>query len=113
MTGRYVYILDAADDLEDDIRHKNFNPFMSYSEQINSTEGRRSFAADIAGMLNLTQHEAANAFELLTMRRFGNIVKNIVYEGLDSSAGAVLTKYRFTAEELKAEKRRRKNEGPV
>ena len=27
MVGRYVYILDAADDLEDDLKNGSFNPF--------------------------------------------------------------------------------------
>ncbi len=109
MTGRYVYILDAADDLEDDLKKGNFNPFSGCAELIGTESGRKEFAETVKKMLNFTQHEAANAFELLEMKRFGDIIKNIVYEGLDYSSAQVLSKYTLTPEERGKTKKARRN----
>lgn len=93
MIGRFVYILDAADDLEEDARRGNFNPFAGEIADFSSAEQREAFAVKIKQMLNLTQHEAAAAFELLEAKRFGAVLRNIIYDGLDSSADSVLLKY--------------------
>ena len=89
MVGRYVYILDAADDLEDDIKRKNFNPFKGRSEQAES----EVFAQNVRGMLNLTQSGALDAFDSLEVKRFSNILENIILDGLTFSAEKVLKKY--------------------
>ena len=89
MVGRYVYILDAADDLEDDIKRKNFNPFKGRFEQAES----EAFAQNVRGMLNLTQSGALDAFDSLEVKRFGDILENIILDGLTFSAEKVLKKY--------------------
>lgn len=94
--GRWVYLMDAADDLEEDIKSGNFNPFLL---------NRRTSAADITspqavaeireyarGVLNLTAGEAAKAFELLDTYKFREILHNIIYLGLAQSQENVLRK---------------------
>lgn len=93
MIGRYVYILDAADDLEDDIKKGNFNPFAVKAQSLSTEEGRRKFAQHITGVLNLTQSEAVNALGALGVKRFSSLLENIVYDGLCGSADRVLAKY--------------------
>ncbi len=91
MTGRYVYILDAADDLEDDIKNSNFNPFLSAN--ISSPDARKEFSEKVIGMLNLTQANALEALDALELKRFFNISDNILCDGLTNSAKSVLAKY--------------------
>lgn len=93
MTGRFVYILDAADDLESDTKSGNFNPFRGYISDFNDQKQGEEFVIKIKQMLNLTQHEATAALELLETKRFGGILRNIIYDGLDYSADSVLLKY--------------------
>lgn len=97
MVGRYVYILDAADDLEDDIKRGNFNPFKAEFEQ---TE-RKAFAEKVRGMLNLTQGGALEALDTLDAERFGDILENIVLDGLTFSAEKTLKKYLPVTEDKK------------
>lgn len=93
MVGRYVYILDAADDLEADIKSKSFNPFREEYADIGNEKVRNDFALRMRGMLNLTQSSALDALDELEKKRFGDILENIVLNGLDYSSEKVLNKY--------------------
>ncbi len=102
MIGRFVYILDAADDLPDDIKRGNFNPFTERASELKSDEGRAKFAQSVMQMLNFTQSEAVKALGELDIKRFDGILENIIYDGLTASAKAALAKY--TGEEMKQTK---------
>lgn len=91
MTGRFVYILDAADDLESDLKKGGFNPYKG--EDISSKNGKKAFADKIRGMLNLTQSEVLEAFDMLDLKRFYDMTENILLEGLTNCAEKVLAKY--------------------
>lgn len=91
MTGRFVYILDAADDLEDDVEKGNFNPFKN--ENISDETAKKSFADKVRGMLNLTQAQSLEAFDALELSRFYDMTENILLEGLSNCAEKVLSKY--------------------
>lgn len=99
LTGRFVYILDAADDLDDDLKKGAFNPF-SHCD-ISSPEKRREFADSIRGMLNLTQSGILEAFDSLETERFYDISENILLDGISASAERVLEKYGGKAEKKK------------
>lgn len=99
MVGRYVYILDAADDLEDDLKNGSFNPFAGEYAEINNEKIRTEFARRVTGMLNLTQSNALEALDVLEKKRFEDILENIVLEGLDFSMERVLKKYRTEIKE--------------
>ena len=61
MVGRFVYILDAADDLEDDIKSGNFNPFKKQFCNIENTDCRKAFVQRVREILNLTHSNALDA----------------------------------------------------
>ncbi len=86
MVGRYVYILDAADDIESDIKNGSFNP-------LKAEFGKKEFAEKVRGMLNLTQSSALEALDCTEKNRFEDILENIVLDGLEVSAENVLKKY--------------------
>lgn len=65
MVGRYVYILDAADDLEEDLKNGSFNPFRAEYCEIKDENIRKEFAQRAEGMLNLTQSNALDALDTL------------------------------------------------
>lgn len=96
MTGRFVYILDAADDLEKDIKTKNFNPFIKEFPSLDSEEEKKAFASRAEKALNLTQATLLEYKDSITLNRFAKIIENILFSGLDSSAKAVIDRYRGT-----------------
>ena len=77
--GRYIYILDAAVDLEDDIKLGRYNPLKNIVE---TGEYSKDF---IAGQLNICVGEAAKAYELLDIKKFKNILDNLIYLGLQDT----------------------------
>lgn len=93
MIGRYVYILDAADDLPGDVKRGNFNPFAARAGELESESGRAGFAKSVMQMLNLTQSEAVKALGELDIKRFDGILENIIYDGLTACARETLSKY--------------------
>lgn len=99
MVGRYVYILDAADDLEEDLKNKSFNPFRAEYSEIKDENIRKDFRKRAEGMLNLTQSSALDALDAVEKKRFEDILENIVLDGLTFSAGKVLEKYRHETKE--------------
>ena len=77
--GRYIYILDAAVDLEDDIKLGRYNPFINMFK-------KGEYSTDfVAGQLNICVGEAAKAYELLDIKKFKNILDNIIYLGLEDT----------------------------
>lgn len=97
MVGRYVYILDAADDLEEDLKNGSFNPFAEEYREIKDKQ--EEFIQRVTGMLNLTQSNALDALDSVDKKRFEDILENIVLEGLDFSTERVLKKYRTETKE--------------
>ncbi len=74
MTGRWVYIADAADDYDEDKKSNGFNPLLTYE---------KSDAMKIAEeALNLTLSELTESFNLLKMNCLKPIVSNIINEGM-------------------------------
>lgn len=93
MVGRIVYIIDAADDLEADLKNGSFNPFKAEYGNIKDEAVRREFAQRIRGIFNLTQSSALDALDSLEKKRFEDILENIVLDGLALSAEKVLCRY--------------------
>lgn len=99
MIGRFVYILDAADDLESDLKSGSFNPFKN--ADISNEEKRSEFAQRVEGILNLTQSSALETLDTLETKRFEDILENIVFDGLDYCGKRVLERYRPNKNEEK------------
>lgn len=88
LLGRYVYLIDAVDDVRDDIRKQNFNPLKeAYLREPDA------FYTYALGLLNLNIGELVKAFEALEVRRYRDIVYNVIFDGLYNSALFVLKKY--------------------
>lgn len=74
--GRFIYILDAAADFDDDKKQNKYNPFI--------LEGGLS-VDKVKCQLNICIAESAKAYELLDIKKFKNILDNIIYLGLEDT----------------------------
>ena len=81
--GKWVYLADALDDVEDDKKSGSYNPILRSGTL---TPG------DVRGIMNMCAAEAAAALELLEPRRFAGIFENIVCQGLPSVQKQIGTK---------------------
>ena len=79
--GRYIYILDAACDLEADIKNNSYNVLKSGLEgDINKYVKDRAVP-----QLYFCVNEAGKAFELLDIKKYKTILGNIIYLGLEET----------------------------
>lgn len=79
--GRYIYLLDAACDLKDDIKKESYNVLKTGLEgDINEYKRQR-----VEPQLYFCANEASKAFELLEIKKFKTILGNIIYLGLEET----------------------------
>ena len=87
--GRWVYLVDAADDLKKDAASGNYNPVaLRYGllEGVWTEESRTGFAAT----LDHSIHMMATAFELWDFGVWTPVLKSTLYTGLFRVGKAVL-----------------------
>lgn len=88
--GRWIYITDAADDLEDDLKKGRFNPFAClYDGQLLTDEQK----SDVSTSLRLELLASEPAFDLIDfdgMSDIEGIIKNIIYRGMPDVADRIL-----------------------
>lgn len=88
LIGRWAYLMDAADDLEKDVKTGNFNPFRQYLDDIGCV--RVDMRASAAAVLYTTAGEAAAEMANIPFRRFLPVLENIVYLGLKNKTDDVM-----------------------
>jgi hypothetical protein len=76
--GRYIYMLDAAVDLADDLKLNRYNPLKNIVDKNDINEF-------ILPQLNICIAEAAKAYELIDIKKFKNILDNLIYLGLQDT----------------------------
>lgn len=79
--GRYIYILDAACDLLEDIKKKRYNVL----REDFSGEYSKFVKERVVPQLYFCSNEAGKAFELLDIKKYKDILGNIIYLGLEDT----------------------------
>lgn len=73
--GRFIYLMDAYDDLAQDKQENRFNPLIPY-------ENKENFDEWIKEILELSIATSAMAFEKLPILQYSDILRNIIYSGV-------------------------------
>lgn len=73
--GRFVYWMDAYEDLKNDIKRNRFNPLRHYMK-------RSDFDSFCKDTLEMLMAEATEPFELLPLEKDIDILRNILYSGV-------------------------------
>ena len=73
--GKYIYIMDAYDDLQEDIRKNSYNPLKSIAEKEDYEERSRQILCMMLG-------ECTAEFEKLPIVLNVDILRNILYDGV-------------------------------
>lgn len=74
--GKFIYLMDAYEDLEKDIKKDAYNPWTAFGSL------RRQVADRAQEALTLMAGEACMAFERLPILRYEALLRNILYAGL-------------------------------
>ena len=81
--GRWIYLLDALDDLKDDIKHNSYNPFKDrYKDE--------KLAENTESTLTYNLANIAAAYDLLDVKRNDKIIRNILYSGMGGVQNEIL-----------------------
>lgn len=81
--GRWIYLIDAADDLKEDLEKGNYNPFSDYKEK----QDIKQYCNQV---LNQCLANAYSSWQLLDVYNYEGIVDNILLKGLAASQNKVL-----------------------
>jgi len=76
--GRYIYLLDAFCDLEEDIKKGSYN--------VLKNKPKEEIVPYIITQIAFCINEACKAFELLEIKKYKPIIGNILYLGLEETA---------------------------
>ena len=77
--GRWIYLLDAWEDLESDVKKGSYNPY----------KGKESLKEETEEQLYYTLSQVGAAFDLLPVKRYKEVLENIIYLGLGARQRAV------------------------
>ncbi len=96
--GKWIYITDAADDLDNDGKQNSYNPLLAVSENIE--EAKKQFSTINISLLNILSN-ADTALELMDKTDIGlyNILSNILRLGLPAIQEKILKDNNFTLKE--------------
>lgn len=73
--GKFIYLMDAYEDIEDDLKHDNYNPLKQLYE-------KADFEDTCRRILTMMMAECSRAFEQLPLIENIEILRNILYSGI-------------------------------
>ena len=68
--GRFLYLLDASNDLRDDISRERYNPLIAQTD------------TDFEPILTMMIGECTREFEKLEVKRDLHLLRNVLYSGV-------------------------------
>lgn len=74
--GKYIYILDAYEDLDKDYKKGRYNPFIDYIDKKEELKQR------VDKLISLSLGMLANSIDNLNLKMNTGIIENIVYSGV-------------------------------
>ncbi len=83
--GRFIYLMDAYDDLNDDLQKKRFNPLINRMNDAQFEEWMKE-------ILEMMIAHSAQVFEKLPILRHEDIIRNILYSGVWAKYEAIRKK---------------------
>lgn len=89
LVGRWVYLIDAADDLLRDIKSNSFNVFRNLYSISTVDDVTDTVVDDITGILNMCQGVLAEAYLNLEAGIFSPIIENVIFESFSNTISEV------------------------
>ena len=91
--GRYVYLIDAVDDIEDDAKRGNYNPFIvKYGKEDTFDKFMEKCKSEVEFAVYGTINKAISYFNDRSYNQSYSLLKNIIYYGLKHRADDVFAR---------------------
>lgn len=88
--GRWIYLIDACDDISDDLKNKNFNPFINKFDLEKETYNIENFSYQFNEILNMTASELVLSYNEMQIKSFKTITDNVILKGIGEMQKHVL-----------------------
>ena len=90
--GKWIYTIDAYDDLEKDIKMNKYNPFIYTFEYAGGDviEFKNSIKDNARFTLIKCLDEISKAYELLNIKKNNSLIENIIYIGMKQKTESIL-----------------------
>ena len=89
--GKFIYLMDAYDDVEDDVKKGNYNPFAEKYIM-------KGFDEQVRQLLIMMMAQTCREFEKLPIIKYTDILRNILYSGVWCRFEAIARKRREAGE---------------
>ncbi len=80
--GRFIYVIDAYNDIEKDYKNKSYNPYICFANSDLEKLENIDFKNRVMGSLNMTLNALSESYSKLNIQRNKAILDNIIYLGL-------------------------------
>ncbi len=80
--GKWIYVIDAYDDIEKDKQSGSYNPFIRAYADLKADEIKQKAKDDAEFVLSGALRELGNIYESLSIKRNKEIIENILFEGM-------------------------------
>lgn len=80
--GRWIYVIDAVNDMEKDHNKGNYNPFNVEFGGVDYAEWMKKIKSEKQVTLTFTLENAASAFELLDIKKNHTLIEGMIYDCL-------------------------------
>ena len=87
--GRWIYIIDAYNDLEKDIKKNNYNTFRYKYDGKTFEEIKPLLKEKLKMSLTFTLENASSAYDLLKVYKNKEILDNIIYHALITKPNSI------------------------
>lgn len=88
--GRWIYFIDAAEDIDKDIKENKYNPLKK--DYLSANNGKEFLKENLGATMNFCIAEAVNVFEEMNFCRLKDILGNVIYLGLAESQKSIFLK---------------------
>ncbi len=89
--GKFVYLIDALDDIDEDSKSGNYNPFLVGREFINRKHFFETNHDEISFILSCVVNRATECFNKMDFEQSYTLLKNIIYSGLREKVKELLS----------------------
>ena len=88
--GRWIYIIDAYNDLEKDVKKNDYNTFKAKYEDKNAQEIKDTIRENLYTSMTFTLENAASAYNFLEIYKNKEVLDNIMYIALKAKQKSIL-----------------------
>lgn len=90
--GKFIYLMDAYEDIEEDLKQGRYNPFTELYK-------KETFEQDCQQILKMMMAETSKVFEQLPILEDAEILRNILYAGVWTRYGQIRCRRKETKKE--------------